>query len=171
MLCDSRCFHLLCKERFDLNRPLSPAVYLLVPIITVWAIGQVNFASAQTWPRHVIDDSFRGADGDRLCDFDRDGFFDVVTGWEESGVVRLYRNPGPTKEAKPWPAVTIGKAGSPEDAVQFDIDGDGKLEVISCHEGKTQRVYVHRHLFDFKKLVVRAVDTGRRPNVDARGDD
>ena len=54
---------------------------------------------AQTrWQRHAIDDSLRGADGVRLADFNRDGLPDVVCGWEQSGIVRLYLNPGANKQ-------------------------------------------------------------------------
>lgn len=102
--------------------------------------------ASEPWTRHVIDDSARGADGVRLADFDGDGLQDVVTGWEQSGVVRLYLNPGAELAREKWPAVTVGKARSPEDAVPFDFDGDGLMDIVSCHEGKTRQVYVHRNL-------------------------
>ena len=95
------------------------------------------------WKRHTIDDQARGADGVRLADFNGDGLADVVTGWEESGLVRLYLNPGPDRSKEPWPSVTVGKAKSPEDAVPFDVDGDGHLDVVSCHEGKQRQILVH----------------------------
>ena len=66
------------------------------------------------------------------------------TGWEESGIVRLYLNPGPEKVAQNWPAVTVGRGKSPEDAVAFDVDGDGMLDVVSCHEGKQRQILAHR---------------------------
>ena len=98
----------------------------------------------EPWSRHCIDSSRVGADGVRLADFNHDGHLDIVTGWEESGVVRLYLNPGPTKSKRTWPHCEIGKGRSPEDAVPFDIDGDGILEVISCHEGTLKQVLVHK---------------------------
>ncbi len=107
------------------------------------AAGLFPARAQKPWHRHVIDDSFRGADGVRLADFNGDGMQDVVTGWEQSGVVRLYLNPGHDQIKKHWAAVTVGKAGSPEDAVPFDIDDDGDLDVVSCHEGKTRQVCVH----------------------------
>lgn len=112
-----------------------------------FAIAGVNSLHAgdlhSPWQRHSVDASFRGADGVRLADFDNDGLQDIVTGWEESGVIRVYLNPGSNAVTQPWPAVTVGKAKSPEDAVAVDIDGDGKLDVLSCHEGKANAVYVH----------------------------
>lgn len=99
--------------------------------------------AGEPWQRHCIDDSFRGADGVRLGDFNGDGLPDVTTGWEESGIVRLYLNPGPEKADKPWPAVTLAKAASPEDAVPIDVDGDGRVDVVSCHEGGKRQVLVH----------------------------
>src|SRR6056297_1016749 len=95
------------------------------------------------WQRHTIDASLIGADGVRLADFNGDGLLDVVTGWEESGRVRLYLHPGYERVREMWPAVTVGIEPSPEDAVACDMDGDGRLDIVSCHEGSSQRVLVH----------------------------
>ena len=95
------------------------------------------------WQRHIIDGSSNGADGVRLADVNGDGLMDIATGWEEAGIIRAYINPGPHKVKKPWPAVTVGKVKSPEDAVFADLDGDGAVDVVSCCEGRTKTVYVH----------------------------
>ncbi|HKS36731.1 MAG TPA: VCBS repeat-containing protein [Verrucomicrobiae bacterium] len=97
----------------------------------------------QPWKRHAIDDSSRGADGVRLADVNQDGRLDIVTGWEEGGVVRVYQNPGPTRAREKWPSVTVGTTANVEDAVLVDIDGDGSLDVVSCAEGNTRRMFVH----------------------------
>ncbi len=95
------------------------------------------------WKRHTIDDSSRGADGTRLADANGDGFPDIVTGWEQGGITRVYLNPGPEKAKDKWPAVTVGKAVSVEDAVFIDIDRDGRLDVVSSCEGKREAILVH----------------------------
>lgn len=118
----------------------------LVVFLAVSAVPQVS--ADEYWERHTIDDSLEGADGVRLGDFDGDGLQDVATGWEESGVVRLYLNPGAKMVREPWPQVTVGVGKSPEDAVPFDVNGDGKLDIISCHEGSLKRVLVHRFIGD-----------------------
>ena len=104
-------------------------------------LGQV--ASGEPWKRHTIDDTSRGADGVRLADFDGDGKRDNATGWEEGGVVRVYRNPGFGAAKKPWPHATVGTVKSAEDAVFADLDGDGAVDVVSACEGKTRKLYVH----------------------------
>lgn len=96
------------------------------------------------WKRHTIDHSSRGADGVKLGDIDRDGLPDIVTGWEEGGEVRVYLNPGPKNSAEPWPRVTVGKVANVEEAIFVDLDGDGRLEVLSGTEGKNRTVYWHR---------------------------
>lgn len=112
-----------------------------VLLFAIWGIVP-DIAEAQ-WKRHTIDSSSKGADGVRLGDFNGDGFQDVVTGWEEGGIVRVYENPGVENVRRPWPSVTVGKAPSVEDALFVDLDRDGNLDVVSCCEGKERTVFVH----------------------------
>jgi hypothetical protein len=93
----------------------------------------------------VIDRASRGADGVRLADVNGDGLADVVTPWEEGAVVRVAVHPGPkaVRARSSWPAVTVGRVASPEDAVAADLDGDGALDVVSSCEGATKTVFIH----------------------------
>jgi hypothetical protein len=91
----------------------------------------------------VIDNTSRGADGVRLADVNGDGRLDIVTGWEQGGVIRVYQHPGLSRAAQRWPAVTVATVASPEDAVFVDLDGDGRLDVASCSEGQRRTVQFH----------------------------
>ena len=119
-------------------KTLGLSALLFVPALSFLAAG-----FGAPWIRHTIDASSRGADGVRVGDINRDGLPDLTTGWEEGGLVRVYLNPGPLHAKEPWPAVTVGKVTSPEDAVFADVDGDGRLDVVSCCEGGTRTVFVH----------------------------
>jgi len=116
---------------------------LLIACLTGHLAAKDPAAKAAPWRRHVIDGSSRGADGVRLADVNGDALMDIATGWEEGGVIRAYLNPGPAKATKPWPAVTVGKVKSSEDAVFADLDSDGAADVVSCCEGRTKTVYIH----------------------------
>ncbi|MBL7141108.1 MAG: VCBS repeat-containing protein [Planctomycetes bacterium] len=100
-------------------------------------------AAERPWTRHTIDDSSRGADGTRLGNANADGLPDIVTGWEQGGITRVYLNPGPEKAKEKWPAVTVGKTPNVEDAVFVDLDHDGATDVVTCCEGGTRTVFVH----------------------------
>src|SRR5687768_8791492 len=116
------------RNHFSLNRLLFGLAMLL--------LASPVPAADIPWTRHTIDDSSRGADGVRLADANGDGLLDIVTGWEQGAVTRLYLNPGAAKAREKWPAVTIGKTPSVEDAVLVYLDGDGSLDVVTCMEGK-----------------------------------
>ena len=101
-------------------------------------------APGPAWKRHTIDNTSQGADGVKLGDLNRDGLPDIVTGWEEGGVVRVYLHPGAAKVREAWPQTTVGKVKNVEEAIFTDLDGDGELEVVSGTEGKTRTLYWHR---------------------------
>ncbi|MGH9341916.1 MAG: alpha/beta fold hydrolase [Acidobacteriota bacterium] len=116
------------------------------PVLTKWLSGALQNderSSSTAWSRHTIDASSRGADGVRLADVNGDGLPDITTAWEQGGRIRVYLNPGPSASRQPWPAVTVGEVGSPEDAVFVDLDGDGAVDVVSASEGDTRSLWVH----------------------------
>ncbi len=122
--------------------PIAGTVVLLLG----WITGVATAASdpqGMPWPIHVIDASSRGADGVRLADVNGDRLMDVTTGWEEGGVTRAYLHPGHAAAKSTWPAVTVGKTPSVEDAVWVDLDADGNTDVVSCCEGGTRTMFVH----------------------------
>lgn len=126
----------------------SRAFWLLpMAALTLWVVDGLLAAETVSrgdpWPRHVIDDRSRGADGVRLADVNGDGRVDVVTGWEQGGITRVYVHPGPVGVSSRWPAVTVGQTPSVEDAVFVDLDADGRTDVVTCCEGKAQTMFVH----------------------------
>ena len=137
------------------------------------APGQKSGAllKGKPWACHVIDGSSRGADGARLADVNADGSADIATGWEEGGLTRVYVNPGPSKVRQKWPAVTVGRTPSVEDAVFADLDADGATDVVSCCEGGTQTVFVHwapkdpKHYLDAAKWTQQAIPVSRKKSA------
>ncbi|QDT94080.1 FG-GAP repeat domain-containing protein [Gimesia algae] len=121
---------------------------LLISIMTTFltieiAAGEEAERGA-AWECHIIDQSSRGADGVKLFDADRDGLLDITTGWEEGGITRIYRNPGPAQVKSAWPLVTIGNTPQVEDAAWIDLERlNVRKAVVSCCEGKTRAIYVH----------------------------
>ncbi len=120
----------------------SVAVLLIVGVqVFLTALGAPP--AGGPWIRHTIDDSSSGADGVRVADVNSDGLPDLVTGWEEGGVTRVYVHPGVETVTQRWPAVTVGRTPAVADAVFADLDGDGSVDVVSSCEGTTRTVFVH----------------------------
>ncbi len=130
---------------YGLRRVLSIHVTwaLLLASCPLLSSAEEDAPLGDPWPIHVIDASSRGADGVRLLDVNGDQLMDITTGWEEGGITRVYLHPGHQDAKRPWPAVTVGKTPNVEDAVLVDVDGDGRVDVVSCCEGGTRAMFVH----------------------------
>ncbi len=106
-----------------------------------------EYVQADYWVLHIIDDDMEGADGVDLFDIDGDGDLDAVSAWEESGVVLLHENPGPTQVKNRW-ARTVVNGGLDvqkiEDARFADFDGDGFIDaVVTATEKRSEKVGIH----------------------------
>ncbi len=106
----------------------------------VWT---VNNGMAKSWPRHTIDSTSNGADGVKSGDINNDGRLDLVVGWEEGALTKLYTNPGRQHIKSPWPSQIVGETPNVEDVLMADLDGDRQEEIISCTEGQSQKIFVH----------------------------
>ena len=107
--------------------------------------GQMITHTVNPWPCHTIDNTSSGADGVKFGDINNDGRSDLVVGWEEGGITKLYLNPGPEKVRSRWPGVIIGSTPDVEDAVFTDMNADGKMDILSCSEGNTRKIQIHRY--------------------------
>lgn len=116
---------------------LQPLLLLLFHLILL------QRCAAEPWKYHTIDGSSRGADGVKLADVNGDRLLDMTTGWEEGGITRVYLHPGYQQAKQNWPAVTISKTDSVEDAVFADLDDDGATDVITSCEGKNRQMFIH----------------------------
>ena len=106
-------------------------------------VVNLSVHAQSTWQHHVIDNSLSGADGVKLADINNDGRLDIVTGWEEGGITKLYLQPDKKSIKEKWPVVVVGKTPNVEDAVFVDMNNDGKPDVVSCTEGDTKKIFVH----------------------------
>ncbi len=68
---------------------------------------------------------------------------DLVTSWEQGGVTRVYLADRSGSGGPAWKSITVGKSPDGEDAVFFDADGDGDLDIISSAEGSSRTIQVH----------------------------
>lgn len=96
----------------------------------------------EPWRMHVIDNTLKGADGVKLSDVNHDGYPDLVVGWEESGITRLYFHPGYEQVTEDWHFIEV-PSPSVEEALLADIDNDGFQDIITLSEGNTNRIDIH----------------------------
>jgi hypothetical protein len=115
-------------------------------------------ANAQDeWTFHAIDDfqgrqmihrgpnSQGGADGIRLADINGDKLMDMIVGWEQSEMVRIYIHPGYERVRKVWPSVEIQPAASLEDANFGDMDSDGVVDALSAGDATAPGTGINIH--------------------------
>jgi len=102
----------------------------------------------QPWPRHVIDETSRGAIHGQPVDLDRDGDLDVVMAFgmraehipEAQHQIVWYENLGSPGEARKWKRHVIAAFPCAFEAIAVDLDGDGDLDVAGTSWSKGDRV-------------------------------
>ncbi|GAB5450502.1 MAG: hypothetical protein Hals2KO_08300 [Halioglobus sp.] len=122
---------------------------ILFTIVVCAFVAHSSYAPDVYWQQWLIDASGSGADGVHTGDINQDGLADVVSGWEESGDLMLYLNPGPrnVKETAAWSRIDVSGGIAMEgieDAAFADLDLDGFDDaIISSTEGDTQHLGIH----------------------------
>ncbi len=130
---------------------MRTSLLLIVVVASLFVLGACDGGSTPNtyWQMWSIDSSGNGADGVHTGDINRDGLTDVVSGWEQSGDLMLYLNPGPdgVRESAAWSRVDISGGVAIkgiEDAAFADLDLDGFDDaVLSSIEGDTQTLGIH----------------------------
>lgn len=72
-------------------------------------------------------------------DVDGDGWTDFITGGWTDSAIYWRRNPGNNKDV--WKNIVIGNTGNVETTRAWDIDGDGKPEIISNNPGQPLKLF------------------------------
>ena len=68
-------------------------------------------------------------------DVNGDGRMDFITGGWFGQTLRWLENPGPVKDGSPWPAHDIAKVGNVETVRAWDVDGDGRPDIVPNNPG------------------------------------
>ncbi|MFA6133721.1 MAG: VCBS repeat-containing protein [Phycisphaerae bacterium] len=113
-------------------------------------------------------------------DINGDGYLDFVTGGWWSDALHWRENPQ-GDPSKPWLEHAIAKVGNIETTRAWDIDGDGRLEVVPNTPGGPQRVFklvtdsAGKGTGQFKEFVIYDAQSGHGlgfgdVNGDGRGD-
>lgn len=92
-----------------------------------------GLSMAEPWTRHQIYKKTRLCNGLDPADFNRDGFMDYVTNFEDTGRIVAVIHPGPDRVKAPWPAIVVGDFDRAESSCAGDLDGDGWPDVAVAH--------------------------------------
>ena len=94
-----------------------------------------EYRGKDDWVRHVVGDNHPSDVGGAAFDVDRDGFVDHVSGgaW--------YRNTGKPRD-EPFERIVFDKdLAAVHDLVAADVDGDGRLDVVTMSDRNNTRWY------------------------------
>ena len=108
--------------------------------------GPLVWYAAPNWTKHVIAPSGKWSTDAKLIDMDGDGDVDIlISEWYTHNRLEWYENPRPSGDAatQPWKHHIIGPPRA-HDIEVGDIDGDGRLEIVTRTQGADGDKFVVR---------------------------
>lgn len=138
--------YVFVRENGDLVGPFVPEAGLPVdsPPDTPPDTPAGTLDPLVAWTRHTISQTYDGADGVDLADVDGDGDLDIATAWEEGQAATISIRPSSGWDlSSNWNTFTVGSGIAGMEDVKFgDVDGDGRLDVVSACEA-CMKVSIH----------------------------
>lgn len=102
-------------------------------LVLVMAITCRGSIESECWKRHQIYRKTRLCNGLDPADFNRDGFMDYVTNFEDTGTIVIVFHPGLEGIRNGWPNVIAGQFDRAESSCAGDMDGDGWCDIAVAH--------------------------------------
>src|SRR5687768_813253 len=123
-----------------------------------------------TWEKHGVAAEEFTTDGE-LADMDGDGDLDIVIGAHPQGQGEIvwFENPSMTEQGV-WARHEVGR-GYAHDVVVGDLNGDGKLDVVTCDKEKVVLwIQVTADRFEGRAIVERQGEGIALADIDGDGD-
>jgi len=110
--------------------------------------GPLVWYEYPNWTKHIIAPSGKFSCYAQIIDMDGDGDLDIlISDWYENNRIEWYENPMPNgaPTTTPWKRHIIGSPRA-HDIEVGDIDGDGRMEIVTRMQGKEGN-----HIFIWKR--------------------
>jgi hypothetical protein len=122
------------------------------------------------WTAHPLGATENWADRAQLADIDGDGRLDLVVSDEngEDDGAGTFWFASPSDPTEPWERRDVATQGSTNAMSVYDVDGDGRPDIVTGEHKGGLAVTVWRNVDDGERWAPEVVDAGRESHLGAR---